>query len=126
MTEGAYLAMVVPKAHWLTSNQRPHWAVKWRKTQALRQHAALIARAQRVPRFERALVTFHIGYPPRAHRADPGNTHPTTKAILDGLVDAGVFPDDDSAHVVDGGHRRGAGSGRAGYYAVWVHVDPLP
>ena len=30
---------------------------------------------------------------------DPANAYPAVKALIDGLVDAGVLPDDDAAHL---------------------------
>lgn len=42
-------------------------------------------------------------YRDRAGRYDPGNYYPTAKAILDGMVDAGILPDD-SHEYLDGPH----------------------
>lgn len=39
-----------------------------------------------------------IGYPTQT-RADPANAAPTVKAIIDGLVDARVWDDDDHRHI---------------------------
>lgn len=43
-------------------------------------------------------VTAVIGYPTQT-RADPANAAPTVKAIIDGLVDARVWDDDDHTHI---------------------------
>lgn len=42
-------------------------------------------------------------YRSRGGRYDPGNYYPTAKAILDGMVDAGILPDD-SYEYLDGPH----------------------
>lgn len=49
---------------------------------------------------------------PKANRFDPNNLHPTTKAIVDGLVSAGLLADDDHKHVLGPDHRYG-GTGQA-------------
>ena len=88
----------VPAGEWLTSNGRYHWAQKARRTRALRVRAALAARAARIPPMVRARLTGPVpGRPPA--RTDPANAYPTVKACIDGLVDAGVLPDDDAAHL---------------------------
>lgn len=68
-------------------------------TAAIRRDAMLIARASGPKHFDRAEVKV-IMRMPDGRRRDPNNYHQTTKAIIDGLVDAGMFPDDDSAHVL--------------------------
>lgn len=57
-------------------------------------------------------IVAHI-WKPRRGRYDPNNLAPTTKACVDGLVDAGVFVDDDHLHVHGPDHRHG-GIGDAG------------
>lgn len=44
------------------------------------------------------VVTVSITYP-RVGRADPPNAYPTVKPLIDGLVDAGIWPDDNSAWI---------------------------
>ena len=88
----------VPAGEWLTSNGRYHWAQKARRTRALRVRAALAARAARIPPMARARITVHVHGRTRA-RTDPANAYPAVKALVDGLVDAGVLPDDDAAHL---------------------------
>ena len=97
------ITIEVPDAIWLSANQRLHWADKARRTRWVRAMAK--SAALHLPKYSRAVVTSWVGYP-RAGRADPSNAAQLVKAAIDGLVDAGVFPDDDSAHVVDGGYRR--------------------
>lgn len=99
------LRIEIPDAIWLSANLRLHWAEKARRTRWVRAMAK--SAALRLPKYSKAVVVAWIGYP-RAGRADPSNAAPLVKAAIDGLVDAGVFPDDDSAHVIDGGYRRDA------------------
>lgn len=95
-----YVVVEVPAAEWLTSNGRYHWASRARRTRKLRTRAALAARAARprIPPMVRARITVHVHGRTRA-RTDPANAYPTIKAVVDGLVDAGVLPDDDAAHL---------------------------
>ena len=88
----------VPASEWLTSNGRYHWIQKARRTRALRLRAALAARAARIPPMGRAHVTVHVHGRTRT-RTDPANAYPAVKAVVDGLVDAGIIPDDDAAHL---------------------------
>jgi crossover junction endodeoxyribonuclease RusA len=82
----------------LSSNGREHWAARARQTASLRETAGWLARAQKIPRLERAhvLATYH---PPDRRRRDPANLYPSVKALVDGLTDAGAWIDDDAAHV---------------------------
>lgn len=79
----------------LTMNQRLHWAAKGRLTQEWRRETAWAAVAtQPRPRdLPPCVVTVHL--PVKGNRRrDPHNWFPTVKPIVDGLVDAGLWPDD--------------------------------
>lgn len=80
----------------LSANDRMHWAQKARITREVRQTACLLAR--KAPRTDRLVVTLH--YRPRVtRRRDTVNLGPFIKALVDGLIDAGLAPDDDHGHV---------------------------
>lgn len=84
---------------WLTANQRIHHMAKARTSRQWRDTAAWRAfQDLRGVRVERARVVCELRFD-KTRRRDPGNWAPTAKAVLDGLVDAGVFPDDDETHV---------------------------
>lgn len=77
----------------LSANQRLHWAQKARITRQIRRDAFLLAKAAKIPACERIIV--RMEYLPRdKRRRDPSNLMPTQKAVVDGLIDAGVVPDD--------------------------------
>ena len=83
----------------LSLNDRHHWASKARTTKAIRHAAATVARAKRVPACERIAVELH--YQQKVARPiDGDNLMATVKPCVDGLRDAGVIPDDDSARVM--------------------------
>lgn len=89
--------MDIPKRLWLSANgTQPHWAAKGEIVAELRHRAAQEAARQGVQaRTTKTLLFVQVGYPTR-RRADPPNANPTVKPIIDGLVDAGIFPDDNS------------------------------
>lgn len=83
----------------LNANDRDgHWARRKRITDTLRQAAGWAARGQHIPLLDRAHV-LGVYEPPDRRRRDPANLYPSFKACIDGLVDAGVLPDDDAAHL---------------------------
>lgn len=111
------LTLTIPDAWWMTSNDRPHWADKATRTRNVRHMAAVLARARRIPRYEVVHVTAYVQYP-TGGRADPGNASPTVKAAIDGLVDAGVVPDDDHTHVIGPDYRREVGKSARGTHGL--------
>lgn len=94
------LTIGIHKAIWLTANQRLHWSTRARRTRMLRAYAASESRIHGLAgrRLSPSIVTAMIGYPTNG-RADPTNAEPTVKAIIDGLVDARVWDDDDHTHI---------------------------
>lgn len=78
----------------LNANQRwGHWAQRAKVVREVRFEASLRARSAGIGRRER--IEFELHYQPRdKRRRDRGNLMPTHKACLDGVVDAGVVPDD--------------------------------
>jgi hypothetical protein len=74
-------------------------------TKAWRQASA--AAATGLPPFAGQVhITAHI-FKPRAGRYDTNNLAPTTKACVDGLVDAGLLVDDSTEWVIGPDHRHG-------------------
>lgn len=84
----------------LSMNARKHWTNTHRQIQALRARGALTARAAQppMPHFDKATVVVYLLFPDRRRR-DIQNYHKTLKALIDGFVDAGLLPDDDSQHL---------------------------
>src|SRR6478735_3606153 len=91
----------IPLAHrkWITENQRLHWASRWRQTRLWREAGQVGARNMRIPHLDRALIICEMNFAINRRR-DPANWLPTAKAIVDGLVDAGILDDDDEKHVL--------------------------
>lgn len=113
-----------PKSHveWWTSNDRPHWQTRRRRTEAIRTRARLAARD--VQPMQRAALDVVVSTP-TARRFDPHNIAGTVlKAAIDGLVDAGVIPDDDAAHLTAVTIRRGDPTREPGTYRLTLTLTP--
>ena len=89
----------VPATEVLTSNQRLHWGERARRTRALRWRATLAYRAAGKPRLEAAHCVATLTYRDQRRR-DDHNIMPTLKACVDGVVAAGLLPDDNHKHLV--------------------------
>ena len=111
----------IPREWWLSSNQRLHWAAKAKRTAAIREATKIAARNAALPTFNVVHVCAWIGYP-RAGKADPSNAAPVVKAALDGLTDAGLWPDDDSEHVIAVEYRRDTGTKRPGIHTLRLTI----
>lgn len=99
MAGPSVLKITIPNHMWLSANQRLHWAEKARRTRFIRDLACVEARRQNIPAYaNKVTVRAMIQYPTSA-KADPPNTYPTIKAIIDGLTDARIWLDDNSEHV---------------------------
>jgi len=82
------------------AERRMHWAARAELVASWRAHAAAEARRQRIPRLDRVAVEIEPTVRSRRHLPDVAACYPAAKAMIDGLVDAGVLPDDDPRHVV--------------------------
>lgn len=77
----------------LNANQRLHWAAKSKLTRDVRDTAAFKAKSAGVPEVDHVSVRL-VWVVTDKRRRDTDNTYPTFKAMCDGLVDAGIVPDD--------------------------------
>lgn len=82
----------------LSLNDRQHWAAKARRSRRVRDAVALHARSLRIPELEHVHVRL-VYEPATNRRRDPDNLWATAKPAVDGLVDAGVVPDDTAQFV---------------------------
>lgn len=83
-----------PERAWsLNTERRHHWSWRHRRAREWRDAAFWYARAHRLGPLGPAVVTVSLPVPD-GRRRDPSNWMPAVKAIVDGLVAAGVWPDD--------------------------------
>lgn len=84
---------------WINANnrRRMHWTVDRRLTATWRTRAAWAARQAKLPALGPSLVIAELRmHARRRSRVDPANYGLTAKPCVDGLVDAGIWPDDSS------------------------------
>lgn len=96
MTETVHFG--IPANLLLTANQRMHWRKKAERTKAIRHLAATVTRAFQLQPMQTAHCVVQIRWPDRRRR-DAHNLMPTIKACIDGIVDAGLLPDDSDKHL---------------------------
>lgn len=87
----------LPAQHYSTPNSREHWARRAENAHAWRSAACLLAR--QAPALDRITVTLDY-WPKDRRRRDRDNlVSGVLKHVLDGIVDAGVVPDDAPEYV---------------------------
>lgn len=103
----------------MSANARKHWSARHRITKYWRQLAQLLVKQNRIPALTsaRIVVTFSFG---DQRRRDSANFYPVAKAIVDGIVDAGVLVDDSDKYV------EGPDSRRDDPSTPMIRVDLLP
>jgi crossover junction endodeoxyribonuclease RusA len=91
----------------VSANDRDHWRVKAQKVATIRDAARLLCWSQIIVREPPAAlvpkrIAVGLTYVPRdRRRRDPDNlVVPLFKALVDGIVDAGIVPDDTPAYVI--------------------------
>ncbi len=98
-----------PGTPFLTANNRDHWSARQRTTANLHACIKTLVVMHKVPAIERADITVQYEPPPRLKRdrgfmasprvEDQDNLAPAAKALVDGLVQAGVLPGDSRKRV---------------------------
>lgn len=78
----------------LNANDRMHWRQKAALTKAVRETTAWRVKAEGCPPAAHLTVRLHYAPGDRRKRRDPANLCATSKPAIDGLVDAGLVPDD--------------------------------
>lgn len=115
----------VPANEWVTSNDRLHWREKARRVAEIRRRSATLARQQLTPIEGPVLVACRARF--RAGRGlDSDGCAPTLKAVIDGMTDAGVWPDDSSEYVLGPDPRRDPTPPPTGYHTVTITLQETP
>jgi crossover junction endodeoxyribonuclease RusA len=97
---------LVPPAAFINLNDRLHHHVKARLTKAWREAARdAILTGFHPDHYTRARIVVAYRFP-NNRRREVANLQPTSKAIVDGLVDANLLPDDSDNEVVGPDNRR--------------------
>lgn len=92
------LTIDIPKTEWMSSNGREHRMDHARRTAALRARAAVLSRRQLHAVGGAVLVAVTCRH--RGGTApDVDGCAPAVKAVIDGMTDAGIWPDDNAGWV---------------------------
>lgn len=97
--QGDHWLLPLSLASPLSLNKHMHHMARARAVKALREEVMLRARHARIPACRQIQVTL-IYVPPDRRRRDSINIARTSKVCEDGLVDAGVVPDDTPTFLV--------------------------
>lgn len=121
------LTLDIYKGAWITSNGRYHWADRARRTRTIRTLARFCAVHQHLrPTAGLVRITATI-HGRTAGRVDPANAYPTIKACVDGMTDAGCWPDDDQTHVIGPDMRAGEPikTLKPGWHRVVITIEDI-
>lgn len=113
------LPMVKP----LSLNDRMNYWVRAQAVKQVRDDVHILCRAHKVPKCEKVSVHL-VWFPgPLVRRRDPLNLVATLKAVEDGVVQAGVVPDDTPQYVKSVMPEIGEKSVRVS--ELWVTIERL-
>lgn len=106
----------------ITMNDRLHHMKLYSLNQELKETTGWLARAAKMPRgLELVYIRYYVRRPDM-RRLDPSNWMLTAKGCVDGLVECGVLPDDNSKRVIGPDPRRS--KGQEGFVLVVRSVSP--
>jgi len=111
-------------APWLSANQRRDLRRQTPDRRAWRDAGLVHARRVHLPKLRRVHIVAELRFADRRRR-DPHNYYPTLKALIDGLVDYGLVPDDSHQYLVGPDVRYGPVSLGKGLGEVVLTVTDL-
>lgn len=94
-----WLLTIPAPAIWLNANQRTDRRGQTPDRRAWRDAGNVYARQAKLPKLTRAHIVAELRFADAYHR-DVHNLYPTIKALVDGLIDYGLLPDDSHHHLV--------------------------
>lgn len=95
----ATLTFVGAPTPWINANARLHWSQRAKLTRYWRDRATVESRKQALPTYVKQVDILATFQRTDARRWDAHNLYGTVKAVIDGLVRAGVLYDDSGAYV---------------------------
>lgn len=102
-----FLRIPAPAA-WLNANSRTDRRSQTDDRQEWRRAGRVYALQAHLPRGLKAIHVIATIHPTNRIRRDVANLYPTVKALVDGLVDYGLIPDDNDRHLLGPDMRPGA------------------
>lgn len=103
----------------LNANQRLHWRQRAQRVALIRDAVTLLARNAHIPTGRHLVVQLHF-QPGDNRRRDASNLVPTQKPAVDGLVRAGIVPDDTAEWVTEHMPKLHPGKGQR---RLWLTVE---
>lgn len=119
-----------PANEWFTSNQRLHWAEKYKRSLLVQQRVRVIALSKKnqchlhSPIFQKCHATVFVAYPSR-RRFDPSNTSAIVKPIIDELTRCGYWVDDDSTHLIGPDYRPADHVSRPNIHEITLKLEEV-
>lgn len=111
-------------APWLNANGRQDLRRQTPDRRAWRDAGKVHAWRVRLPKLQRIHLLTTLHFPDRRRR-DPHNYYPTLKALVDGLVDYGLVPDDSHQYLIGPDVRLGEALAGKGLGEVVLTVTDL-
>ncbi len=84
----------------LNAERKKHWTARQKTSAEWREAFAVLAVTKGVPALPYISVDVVVEQKGNGKLQDVGNCYPSAKAAIDGLVDAGVIPDDTPEHLL--------------------------
>ena len=122
----SHVVRIPQPAPWISANGREHYHAKAQLTKVWRRAAAINARAAKVANLATPVTIDAVVHKARNGRWDAHNLMPTVKAAIDGLVDAGVIPDDSNAHLTRVSIEAGPKSASPNLTLTITETEPQP
>lgn len=97
------IVATVPMADLLNANKGGHWTKSSPKVKALREAGGWLMREKhkgRNPYFERCHINVRVLFPDKSRDRDTMNYYPTSKAHVDGFIDAKLAINDHEGIVI--------------------------
>lgn len=111
-------------APWLSANHRTDLRRQTPDRRAWRDAGAIHAKRVQLPKLQHVHVLAVLRFTDKRRR-DPHNYYPTLKALVDGLVDYGLVPDDSHQYLIGPDVRYGPIVASKGYGEVVLTVTDL-
>lgn len=118
---GPWTVIIPAPAPWLSANQRRDLRRQTPDRRAWRDAGLVHARRVHLPKLQRVHILAELRFT-IARARDVHNYYPTLKALVDGLVDYGLVPDDSHEYLVGPDLRYGPLADSKGYGEVVLTI----
>lgn len=124
MADSQITLVLPPVDSQLHAHNKGHWRGKTAAVKSLRRLAYLRTRICTRKQWDAATIVYRFYFPDRLRR-DAANAIQATKPAIDGVVDAGLIPDDDWTHLQIAGVECAVDKGAPRVELVFRRTDRL-